>query len=95
MKDGAMKNFNQYLVSSTSSIAPFTCSDTNIYPFIKYSTYKIDVINLNQVIIKNYNDSDKNEQITSKKTPKPGFLKGTFVMKDDFDEPLEEFLDYM
>lgn len=26
---------------------------------------------------------------------KAGFLKGTFVMSDDFDEPLEDFKDYM
>lgn len=24
-----------------------------------------------------------------------GFLKGTFVMKDDFDEPLDDFKEYM
>ena len=26
---------------------------------------------------------------------KAGFLKGTFVMKDDFDEPLDDFKEYM
>ena len=26
---------------------------------------------------------------------KAGFLKGTFVMSDDFDEPLDDFKDYM
>ena len=27
--------------------------------------------------------------------PQPGCLKGTFVMAPDFDEPLEEFKEYM
>ncbi len=26
---------------------------------------------------------------------KAGFLKGTFTMKDDFDEPLDDFKEYM
>ena len=30
-----------------------------------------------------------------KKHPKAGFLKGTFKMSDDFDEPLEGFKEYM
>lgn len=27
--------------------------------------------------------------------PKPGFLKGTFIMTEKFDDSLEEFIDYM
>ena len=30
-----------------------------------------------------------------KKIPKFGCAKGTFKMADDFDEPLEDFADYM
>ena len=30
-----------------------------------------------------------------KRTPKFGCAKGTFKMADDFDEPLEDFKDYM
>ncbi|NOT84375.1 MAG: DUF2281 domain-containing protein [Methylococcaceae bacterium] len=30
-----------------------------------------------------------------KKTPKFGCAKGVFKMADDFDEPLEDFKDYM
>ncbi|MGB0929577.1 MAG: DUF2281 domain-containing protein [Chitinophagales bacterium] len=30
-----------------------------------------------------------------KKPRKAGFLKGTFIMSDDFDEPLEDFKEYM
>lgn len=31
----------------------------------------------------------------SKPTPKAGFLKGTFILSHDFDEPLEDFKEYM
>ncbi len=31
----------------------------------------------------------------SKKIPKFGCAKGTFKMADDFDEPLDDFADYM
>ncbi|MDB5282090.1 MAG: hypothetical protein JWO06_1165 [Bacteroidota bacterium] len=27
--------------------------------------------------------------------PKAGCMKGTFIMKDNFDEPLEDFKEYM
>ncbi|MBN2012944.1 DUF2281 domain-containing protein [candidate division KSB1 bacterium] len=36
------------------------------------------------------NDADK-----LKKHPKAGCMKGTFKMKDDFDEPLADFKEYM
>lgn len=32
---------------------------------------------------------------STKKHPKAGFLKGTFKMSEDFDEPLEDFKEYM
>ena len=37
------------------------------------------------------------ESTTAKNSPplKAGFLKGTFTMKDDFDEPLDDFKEYM
>jgi hypothetical protein len=31
----------------------------------------------------------------SKKHPQPGCMKGTFIMPDNFDVPLEDFSDYM
>ena len=34
----------------------------------------------------------KNNQ---EKSPKAGFLKGTFKMSPDFDEPLDDFKEYM
>jgi hypothetical protein len=34
-------------------------------------------------------------KINQKRSPKAGFLKGTFVMSQDFDEPLEDFREYM
>jgi len=40
----------------------------------------------------------QNEERTGekpKKTPKFGCAKGTFKMVEDFDEPLEDFKDYM
>lgn len=36
---------------------------------------------------------DKN--LSTKKSPRYGSLKGTFQMSEDFDAPLEEFKDYM
>jgi hypothetical protein len=37
----------------------------------------------------------KNKQKSKKNTPIFGSGKGMFVMKPDFDEPLEDFKDYM
>jgi hypothetical protein len=34
-------------------------------------------------------------EMGKRKAPKAGFLKGTFVMSPDFDEPLEDFKEYM
>lgn len=34
---------------------------------------------------------DKKER----KSLRAGFLKGSFIMKDDFDEPLDDFKEYM
>jgi addiction module RelB/DinJ family antitoxin len=33
--------------------------------------------------------------VQTKKAPKPGCLKGKIWMADDFDEPLEDFKEYM
>ena len=37
----------------------------------------------------------KNKNSKPKKHPKAGFLKGKFVLSEDFDEPLEDFKEYM
>jgi hypothetical protein len=37
----------------------------------------------------------KNETALVENHPVAGCVKGTFIMKDDFDEPLEDFQDYM
>ena len=37
----------------------------------------------------------KKETILTKKHPKAGCMKGTFIMNDDFDEPLNDFKEYM
>ncbi len=33
--------------------------------------------------------------LAKKRIPEYGSLKGTFIMADDFDKPLEDFEDYM
>jgi len=38
---------------------------------------------------------EKSKKQTTKKIPAFGFAKGTFKMAADFDEPLEDFKDYM
>jgi len=40
-------------------------------------------------------EKPKPEQKVTKKIPKFGFAKGTFKMAEDFNEPLEDFKDYM
>ena len=40
-------------------------------------------------------EKQKKEEKIEKKVPQFGFAKGTFIMTDDFDKPLEEFEDYM
>ena len=35
------------------------------------------------------------KKVTPKKHPKAGCMKGTFKMSSDFDEPLEDFKEYM
>jgi hypothetical protein len=35
------------------------------------------------------------EKISAKKMRKAGFLKGSFAMSANFDEPLEDFKEYM
>lgn len=35
------------------------------------------------------------EEFLQRVAPKAGFLKGTFLMTDDFDAPLEDFKEYM
>ena len=37
----------------------------------------------------------KNKNITQKKNPKAGFLKGKFIIGKDFNEPLNDFKEYM
>jgi hypothetical protein len=44
-----------------------------------------------QIPVKNGKDATT----PSQKSPKAGFLKGTFVMADDFDAPLDDFKEYI
>ena len=50
-----------------------------------------DLQALNVIKIKRKETANQGE----KKTPKFGYAKGTFEMSPDFDEPLEDFKDYM
>jgi Protein of unknown function (DUF2281) len=54
-------------------------------------TLKIEVLNF----IEYLKSKRKKEAIIIKKRPVFGYAKGTFVMSPDFDEPLEDFKDYM
>jgi hypothetical protein len=48
---------------------------------------KVEVIDYIEFLEKKYN--------TAKKHPKAGCMKGTFKMANDFDEPLDDFKEYM
>ena len=37
----------------------------------------------------------KSNQPLKKEKREPGFMKGKIIMSDDFDEPLEDFKEYM
>jgi hypothetical protein len=46
-------------------------------------------------LLKEKNNKNSKQKIKAKKPLKAGFAKGYFVMKPDFDEPLDDFQDYM
>lgn len=52
-------------------------------------TLKKEVLDFIDFLIK------KQETVSVEKHPTAGCMKGTFKMKDDFDEPLEDFQEYM
>lgn len=92
-----MKNYNSNLFSNTNSIAPYVNNDTSVNPFIKSVYYIVNFINYNQIIDEKTIEFTNIERDVQKRTviPNPGFLKGTFIMTENFDDTLEEFLDYM
>lgn len=51
---------------------------------------KQEILDFIEFVALKYRKTHKN-----KKIPQYGSLKGTFVMSDDFDEPLDDFKDYM
>ena len=61
--------------------------------FTKFSTLPENL----KMEISDYMDYliQKNQTKINKNHPQPGCMKGTFEMHDDFDEPLEDFNDYM
>ena len=58
--------------------------------FFEYLAYKYKISQTKPAQTKIENDNEPQG-----KAPKAGFLKGTFVMADDFDEPLDDFKEYM
>lgn len=57
---------------------------------------KQEVLHYAKYLIENYSESKSEEEQLLKKR-RSGILKGTFVLPlpDDFDEPLEDFKEYM
>jgi hypothetical protein len=53
---------------------------------------KAEIIDFIEFLMQKYRSKSKTQE---KKIPEYGSLKGTFKMADDFDDPLEDFKDYM
>ena len=60
--------------------------------FLEYLVFKHQLQQKQDFLPKKNGD---NKPATKKAVPKAGFLKGTFSMSPDFDEPLEDFKEYM
>ncbi len=46
-------------------------------------------------VLNNYQFDDNSVALLAEPLPKFGFMKGQFLMSNDFDEPLEDFENYM
>lgn len=93
-----MKNHNNYLDSNTSSIVPSSYYSTSNYPFLPIQIYIVNLVNPFVVVEDNFiefTNESLGKALVKESHPKAGFLKGTFITKDNFDEPIEEFSDYM
>jgi hypothetical protein len=55
---------------------------------------KQEVLHYTEFLVEKYAKQSQEEQ-PQKKKRKAGLLKGKIWMADDFDEPLEDFKDYM
>lgn len=57
---------------------------------------KQEVLHYTEFLVEKYAKQSQQEQLPQKKR-RSGILKGTFVLPwpDDFDEPLEDFQEYM
>lgn len=51
---------------------------------------KVEIVDFIEFLTQKYH-VEKSRKVV----PEYGSLRGTFIMADDFDEPLEEFKDYM
>jgi len=56
---------------------------------------KVEVLDFVEFLEHKKSSEIKKEQTEIKKGPVFGFAKDKYVMSHDFDEPLEEFKDYM
>ena len=63
--------------------------------YLEISRLPISVKEQVLLFIKSLTFGTKEENKPAKKTPKAGCMKGTFSMGPDFNEPLEDFKDYM
>jgi hypothetical protein len=61
--------------------------------YIKFNklpeSIKKEILDFMEFLIQKYNPKK------TKKHPQPGCMKGVFKMHDDFDEPLDDFKEYM
>lgn len=59
---------------------------TELWAYFEYLLFKYQIPK----------NTDNGKKVNpEKKTPKAGFLKGTFIVGEGFDEPLEDFKEYM
>lgn len=56
---------------------------------------KQEVLAFFESLLDKYNIQAEHEKPSENAVRKAGFLKGIFVMSDDFDAPLDDFKEYM
>jgi len=68
-------------------------SDLSLYTKLSMlpNALKSEISDFMDYLISRKLKSDQNPQ----KVRKAGFLKGTFTISDDFDDPIDDFKDYM
>ncbi len=61
-----------------------------VLSFFEYLLFKYKIPQTSDTI----NGVSGEPETLSQKSPKAGFLKGTFILSEDFNEPLEDFKEY-